>query len=215
MGLINYFLADSRLKKGIKTAKQAKASSGEAADKLFSSTYQAYASVMENNAALKKGFYWWGLALYDQAATKTGPEAEKLYCEASEKYSAAMIVDPGNSHIANDWGAAIMAQAREIGANPDDALYNQAQQKFQLAGNLRTGLGTFNLACIHSLRGEYDDCKNQLEIARDSQTLPAMSEVRDDTDLANVATLDWFKEFIDANPEPDEATDTNGKSETS
>ena len=99
MGLINYFLADSRLQKGIKTAKQAKASSGTAADELFFSTYQTYASVMENNAPLKKGLYWWGLALYDQATTKTGPEAEKLYREAGEKYSAAMIVDPGNSRI--------------------------------------------------------------------------------------------------------------------
>ena len=154
MELINHFLADSRLKKGIKTAKQAKASSGKAADELFSSTYQTYASVVENNAALKKGFYWWGLALYDQAATKTGPEAEKLYREAAEKYSAAMIVDPGNSHLANDWGAALMEQARETGATPDDTLYDQAQRKFQLAGNLHTGLGSFNLACIHSLRGE-------------------------------------------------------------
>ena len=173
MGLINHFLANSRLQKGIKTAKQAKASSGKAADELFSSTYQSYVSVMENNDAVKKGFYWWGLALYDQATTKTGSEAEKLYREAGEKYSAAMIVDSGNSHIANDWGAALMAQAREIGAKPDDALYDQAQQIFQLAGNLRAGLGAFNLACIHSLRGEYDDCKNQLELARDSQTLPS------------------------------------------
>ena len=215
MGLINHFLADSRLKKGINTAKQAKASSGEAADTLFSSTYQSYASVLENNAAVKKGFYWWGLALYDQAATKTGPEAEKLYREAGEKYSAAMIVDSGNSHIANDWGAALMAQAREIGATPADTLYDQAQQKFQLAGNLRTGLGSFNLACIHSLRGEYDDCKKQLEIARDTQTLPSLFEVRDDTDLANVKELDWFKELVEDKLSPNKATDTHGDSETS
>jgi len=211
--LINHFLADSRLQKGIKTAKQAKASSGTTADELFSSTYQNYSKVVENNAALKKGFYWWGLALYDQASTKTGPEAERLYREASEKYSAAMIVDPGNSHIANDWGAALMDQARTINATPDDTLYDQAQQKFQFAGSLRTGLGAYNLACIHSLRNQFDDCKHQLEIARDSGTLPSLNEVRDDIDLANVKMLDWFNEAIE-DKEPDKETETNSEQET-
>lgn len=216
MEIMNHVLANSRLKKGFKFADNAKTATDEKkAENLFDSAYKAYASIIENNVAVQKALYWWGLALYDQAQTKTGQEAEKLYQMACEKFSIALITDPTNSRVANDWGVALMQQARITKAAPENALYAQAYEKFLLAEQLQPGIASYNLACIHSLRKQYDDCKNHLETARNLGTIPAMEELREDADLGNVKNLSWFEELFQDPSETVETVETNKVNATS
>lgn len=215
MAILNSMLANSRLKKGLKSAEKAKSAAGEKeANDLFDAAFKSYASIIENNSAVQKALYWWGLGLFEQAQTKSGEQAQDLYRTACQKFSTALEVDPTNSHIANDWGVALMQQARQADAVSQNALYAEAHQKFQITEKIRPGIAAYNLACIHSIRSEHEDCKNQLESARDFGTLPAIEELKEDADLANVRDLDWFKSFTEDEQETPESEETSEKSET-
>ena len=140
--------------------------------------------------------HYWGLALYDQAQIKRGTEAQELYQAACEKYSATMALAPNKPDVINDWGAALMGQAGLVTGDASAALYRQAQEKFLAAEAIRPGIACYSLACIHSLRGEYEECRKYLESARDHKSLPPFSYIKNDTDLNKVRELEWFKQLI-------------------
>ena len=137
-----------------------------------------------------------GLGLYDQAQEKTGGEAEALYQAACEKYSAALAVKPDNPKVLNDWGAALLEQAHGKTSEQRETLYAQAQEKFLAAEALQPGIASYNLACIHSVRGEYKECQRYLESARDHRTLPSPDHIKRDPDLGNVREFEWFQKLM-------------------
>ena len=96
----------------------------------------------------------------------------------------------------NDWGAALMGQAGLVTGDASAALYRQAQEKFLAAEAIRPGIACYSLACIHSLRGEYEECRKRLESARDHESLPPFSYIKNDADLNKVRELEWFKQLI-------------------
>jgi hypothetical protein len=96
----------------------------------------------------------------------------------------------------NDWGAALKGQAGLAAGDTSAALYKQAQEKFSAAEALVPGIASYNLACIHSLRGEYEECRKHLESARDHKSLPPFSYIKNDADLGKVRQLEWFKDLI-------------------
>ena len=96
----------------------------------------------------------------------------------------------------NDWGAALLEQAHGKAPEQGDALYAEAREKFLAAEALQPGIASYNLACIHSVRGEYEACQRQLESARDHKTLPSLDHIRRDPDLDNIRGLEWFQKFV-------------------
>ncbi len=153
-----------------------------------------------SDAKEQEALYRAGLALYNQAQTKTGEEAQALYQAACEKYSAALAIKPNNAKIINDWGAALLEQAHSKTPEEGEALYAQAEEKFLAAEELQPGIASYNLACIHSVRGEYEECQKRLGSARDHKTLPSPDHIEQDPDLDNVRRLEWFQEFMKTLP---------------
>ena len=77
-----------------------------------------------------------------------------------------------------------------------EALSEQAREKFLAAETLQPGIASYNLACIHSRRGEYEECRKRLESARNHKSLPSVEHLKNDADLAPIRQLKWFNKFI-------------------
>ncbi len=188
--------AKYHMKRGIKAMEKAKQAEGADADRLFQDACKSFASSMAGNIALPEALYNWGLALFYEGQTKSGKAARSLYKSACEKFSTAQTINPEDPNTATDWGVALMALAREQKAGPDDDLYQQAETKFSAAEEKWPGIAAYNLACLHSLRGAEEACREFLEAARKYDELLDAEAIETDPDLANVSRTEWFQAFV-------------------
>jgi tetratricopeptide (TPR) repeat protein len=181
---------------GLALSQQAKGTPAKNSDELYRLAYEKFSEAVALDRKDPKALHHWGLALYEQAQIKRGTEAQELYQAACEKYSAALALAPNKPDVMNDWGAALKGQAGLAAGDTSAALYKQAQEKLLAAEALVPGIASYNLACIHSLRGEYEECRKHLESARDHKSLPPFSYIKNDADLGKVRQLEWFRELI-------------------
>lgn len=144
----------------------------------------------------EEAFYHSGVTLLEQAQATSNEEAQALYQAACEAFRAASAINSNNPRIMNDWGVALMEQAGLVTGEAAEALYEQAREKFLAAEALQPGIASYNLACIHSRRGEYEECRKRLGSARNHKSLPSLEHLKNDADLANVRQLKWFNKFI-------------------
>jgi hypothetical protein len=144
----------------------------------------------------EEALYHSGVTFFEQAQTTSNEEAQALYQAACEAFRAASAINSNNPRIMNDWGVALMEQAALVTGEAGEALYEQAREKFLAAEALQPGIASYNLACIHSRRGEYEGCRKRLESARNHKSLPSLEHLKNDADLANVRQLKWFNKFI-------------------
>jgi hypothetical protein len=144
----------------------------------------------------EEAFYHSGVTLLEQAQTSSNEEAQALYQAACEAFRAASAINSNNPKIMNDWGVALMKQAGLVTGEAGEALYEQAREKFLAAEALQPGIASYNLACIHSRRGEYEECRKRLESARNHKSLPSVEHLKNDADLAPIRQLKWFNKFI-------------------
>ncbi len=144
----------------------------------------------------EEALYHSGVTFFEQAQTASNEEAQALYQAACEAFRAASAINSNNPRIMNDWGVALMEQAGLVTGEAGEALYEQAREKFLAAEALQPGIASYNLACIHSRRGEYEGCRKRLESARNHKSLPSLEHLKNDADLANVRQLKWFNKFI-------------------
>lgn len=184
------------MNRGIKATEKARKAEGEAADRFFEQAYKSFALSMAGNVALPEALHHWGLALFYQAEMKSGKEAKTLLKNACEKYSAAQAIEPNNPNTATDWGVALMAEARRQNAEPSDDLYEQAKAKFLAAEEHWSGIASYNLACLHAIRGEEQECKNYLTSAQELDSLPPLDVVKEDADLSSMNQKAWFQTLV-------------------
>jgi hypothetical protein len=144
----------------------------------------------------EEALYHSGVTFFEQAQTTSDEEAQAFYQAACEAFRAASAINSNNPRIMNDWGVALMEQAVLVTGEAGEALYEQAREKFLAAEALQPGIASYNLACIHSRRGEYERCRKRLESARNHKSLPSLEQLKNDADLANVRQLKWFNKFI-------------------
>jgi putative membrane protein (TIGR04086 family) len=144
----------------------------------------------------EEALYHSGITFFERAQTASNEEAQALYQAACEAFRAASAINSNNPRIMNDWGVALMEQAGLVTGEAGEALYEQAREKFLAAEALQPGIASYNLACIHSRRGEYEGCRKRLESARNHKSLPSLEHLKNDADLANVRQLKWFNKFI-------------------
>jgi hypothetical protein len=217
MKKIKQWLAKSALARGKfqadKVADKIREAEYSKADDLFKDAYKKFSSAASLDANNAEIFHYWGSVLYEQAQYKEGKEAKELCQSACEKFEAALKLDPNNAKIMNDWGAALIGQARDRPDKYAASFYGEAKEKIYAADALEPGIGAYNLACIHSLRGEQWECQKYLEQARDAGNLPAEEYLKMDKDLDNVRNEKWFKSFIQSLPkkEKDEAGEMETK----
>ena len=197
MSLLSSITNKSKLNAAIDQTAEARKSEGDMADQLYKKAYLSYEQILGTHTIFADTLYNWGFALYNHAKIKSGEEAGKLYQEAAEKFLFCMAINPSNLKAAIDWGVTLMEQARASGSNPEDKLYDLATEKFLLAESITPGSTTYNLACIQSLRGEFDAARDSLEAARDFGSLPDKGEILSDPDLADLRKKRWFKPFME------------------
>jgi tetratricopeptide (TPR) repeat protein len=196
MKKLRQWLAKNILSRGQHQVDKAKDSEGSEADGSFQDAYKKFASAALLDPENAEVTHYWGLALYEQACHKQSKEAKELYQAACEKFEAALKLAPGNAKIMNDWGAALMAQARNKSDKQAESLYVEAKEKIAAAEALEPGSAAYNLACIHSLRGEPEECRKFLEQAQQGGNLPPKKHLETDKDLDNVKEEKWFQAFL-------------------
>lgn len=205
MSILNSLTKRSRLNSAIKQTKEARKSEGNKADYLFKKVYEDYADIVHDDPLRAEALYFWGHALLHQAKTKTGEEAMKLYRDAILKFAFCLTLEPNYLAAAIDGGVCYMEMARLDGAAKDSELYAKAVQEFERANSIQAGAASYNLACIHALRGENEDCLKALENARDKGSLPDTQDILNDPDMAGVLDQAWFIELLESRNKKQEA----------
>lgn len=196
-----------KLRAAKRSAAKARRCEGAEAESLFQAAYQGYAEVIQGYPLLVDALYHWGFALYHHAQKHSGAHAAALYRDAAAKFEFCLLANPSHLGAAIDWGATLMAWARTQRAAPTDPLYEQAQQQFERANAIQKASASYNLACLHALRGEFDACRHMLEQARDHGSLPDLNEILEDADLAAARQQTWFETFLQSlTPETPSAT---------
>ena len=89
-----------------------------------------------------------------------------------------------------------MALARAQSADPTYELYEQAKSKFLFAEEKWPGLASYNLACLHSMRGEEEECRKYLTSAQEHDELPTVEAIEADVDLSNMNKKEWFQTLL-------------------
>jgi hypothetical protein len=208
MSILNSLTKRSRLNSAIKQTKEARKSEGNKADYLFKKVYEDYADIVHDDPLRAEALYFWGHALLHQGKVKTGEEARALYRDAILKFAFCLTLEPNYLAAAIDGGVCYMDMARLEGATKNSELYAKAQQEFERANSIQAGAASYNLACIHALRGENEACLKALETSRDKGSLPDTQDIVNDPDMANVQNQAWFIEFLESRKKkPEEAAE--------
>jgi len=198
MSILNSLTKRSRLNSAIKQTKEARKSEGSKAEYLFKKVYEDYADIVHDDPLRAEALYNWGNALFLQANTKTGEESLALYRDAILKFAFCLTLDPNYLAAAIDGGVCYMDMARLQNAAKNSELYVKAQHEFERANSIQAGAASYNLACIHALRGENDACLKALETSRDKGYLPETQSIVNDPDMAGVQNQAWFVEFLES-----------------
>ena len=214
MSILNSLTKRSRLNSAIKQTKEARKSEGSKADYLFKKVYEDYADIVHDDPLRAEALYFWGHALLHQAKAKTGEEALNLYRDAILKFAFCLTLEPNYLAAAIDSGVCYMDMARLEGAAKNSELYAKAQQQFERANSIQAGAASYNIACIHALRGENDACLKALETSRDKGSLPDTQDIVNDPDMAGVHNQAWFVEFLESRNKKAEAAATPSEETT-
>lgn len=170
--------------------------SSEAADSVYRAAEEKFAAALAVEPGHFKALAAWGDALVGQAGAKRGQEALNLYRAAAEKYQAALASEPDDHEVLNNLGLALLALARSGAPAEGQKLYEQAEQTLLAAEQRVPGFASYNLACLYSLRGEPEKCRQRLELSRNRGFLPSAAYVKGDPDLDSVRNLGWFKALV-------------------
>jgi cytochrome c-type biogenesis protein CcmH/NrfG/MinD-like ATPase involved in chromosome partitioning or flagellar assembly len=176
---------------------QAKTKAGEEADRLFAEAGGKYAEALRLKPDDHDALNNWGLALSGQARTKAGEEADRLFALAGAKYEAALAINPDNFRALYNWGSALLQQASRKSGEEADRLLAQAGAFLLRAGQIEPD-ELYNLACLASLQSKPEECREMLFRCLRAGTLPDVTYLATDTDLAAVRDLPWFQDLLRA-----------------
>ncbi len=197
MGLFGSIVGKSRVKAAKKIVQKAQNKKDAAeAEKLLSEAMAIYGTVESDSSAFKDALYNWGMTLLYSARIKGGDEAKGLYQEAGKKFSYCLVAKEDYLAAALDWGVALMELAALQNDEEKEASYVLAKEKLNLADSIQKGVASYNFACIHAVHGDFEACKEALELAFDYKNLPDEEDILNDADMQIAKTQPWFDEFI-------------------
>jgi Tfp pilus assembly protein PilF len=175
---------------------QATRKDGVEADQLFNAAYNKYEAALAIKPNRHVALNNWGSALTEQARLKEGAEADQLFTAAYDKYGAALALKPDLRMALSNWGLGLLDQARLKQDAAAERLFNEAEQKFLGAEALEPGKASYDLACLHALRGNGDEARRWLERSKELGTLPTPEKLAADTDLDGIRDEEWFKDLV-------------------
>ncbi len=198
MGLFGSIAGKSKVKVANKKVLAARGKKKDAAqaEKLFSEAITIYGAVQSDSSAFKDALYNWGMALLYTARLKEGDEAKELYQEASKKFSYCLVAKEDYLAAALDWGVVLMELAALQEGEEKEASYVLAKEKLTLADSIQKGVASYNFACISAVHGDFEACKEALELAFEYKNLPDEEDILNDADMQVAITQAWFDEFI-------------------
>jgi tetratricopeptide (TPR) repeat protein len=196
MSFFASFTKKSKLDAAVKKAAKARQNEESIADQLLKEVYQEYADVLTGDPLRAATLYHWGVTLLHQAKSKTPPESINIYRNAIAKFSFCMTLDPNYLAAAIDAGVACMDLARARNVPPSDELYEMAKRQFEKANSIQAGVAAFNLACVHGVRGDNENCLEALQTAKEKGNLPEDADILADPDLAAIKNQAWFQDFM-------------------
>jgi cytochrome c-type biogenesis protein CcmH/NrfG/MinD-like ATPase involved in chromosome partitioning or flagellar assembly len=174
---------------------QAKTKAGEEADRLFAEAGGRYTEALRLKPDDHEALNNWGAALSDQAETKAGEEADRLFSLAQAKYEAALAISPDDFAALNNWGSALLEQARRKTGDEAGRLFAVAGAVLLRAAQIEPDK-LYGLACLASLQSKPEECRELLFRCLRSGTLPDVTHLATDADLAAVRDLEWFQDLL-------------------
>lgn len=205
MSLLSSIKKRSTLDAAIKQIAKARKSEAGMAEQLYKGAYQGLASVINGNLLFSEALYHWGFGLLHEARSKQAEQAVSLYEDAIAKFSFCLLTNTEYLGAAIDGGVAFMELARISPESARPELYDLAEEFFNKACTIQKGSAAYNLACIHALNNDSEQCQQALQEARASGSLPELDAIISDIDMENVKQQDWFKELAEdlrAQPAP-------------
>lgn len=138
-----------------------------------------------------------GNTLSDLSNDLEGEEAEGLFEQAFEKYGEALAIKPDKHEALYNWGSALAALARMKEGEEAEGLLNEAERLLLNAEEIQKGSGSYNLACVKSLLGQFEEARKWLETSYEVGRLPKLEHLATDLDMDPLRAFDWYKEFIE------------------
>jgi tetratricopeptide (TPR) repeat protein len=168
---------------------------GEQADKLFIEACEKFQKAINLKPDYHDAFNNWGIALSNWAKKKDGEKADKRFTQACEKYQKSIELKPDYHKAFNNWGCALLNWSKLKEDKEKEDMLKRSEEKLLKAESIKTGSGSYNLACVYALRGDKETCKQWLEIAQKAGELPTRKHAMEDEDLEIVRDEEWFKKL--------------------
>ncbi len=123
-------------------------------------------------------------------------EAE-YYRRAMHYFNFAIRQDEEDDAVWLEWGLASIHLAH-YSHDPDTAhqYYTDAEQKLIRAGQLGNLNALYNMACLYSIMGRYEEAMDFISKSEKASALPTIEEMFDDEWLDNLRSTEMFSHFL-------------------
>ncbi|MDR3624461.1 MAG: hypothetical protein P4L16_04905 [Chlamydiales bacterium] len=119
---------------------------------------------------------------------------------AVEHFKVLVHVDPEDALLWNDWGIALLdlAYLTQDTGRPEvfTSYLEDGESKLRQSVALGGAHAYYYLACLYSMKGQYELAVHFIEKAENSATLPALDDLLHDDWLASLRDTECFKQFI-------------------
>ncbi len=175
---------------------QAEQKSGDEASKLYQESREKYQNALVHQPDYFDALYLWGHNLLSQAKQRSDETTFIFYSQAEDVFTRALTLKDDHSKCIDGLGSALVNLSRCKTADDAENLIQQGIEKYMAAENLTPGCSSYNLACVASLQGSREDCREWLERCILYGMLYTRKQFEEDHDFDNVRGEPWFAEIL-------------------
>ncbi len=146
----------------------------------------------------------WGNALTEASKRLPPAEAVASLQRAGEKYELALAIKPDMHETLSNWTIALLAMASRSPGDDRVRALDAAEEKLARCREL-TGKTSYDLACLHALRGDTEKAVAALVACRADGKLPPPAHLDVDTDLDSIRDDPAYRAFRTGLEPPKEA----------
>lgn len=120
-----------------------------------------------------------------------------LYQKAFHYFEISVQKDPENQETWLEWGLSLIQHAHlTYDTKKEFSIYLDAEKKIRKAGELGSEHAFYHLACLYSLMGKFTDAMHLLEMAKERDVLPPLTELIEDDWLEALRATPKFSQFV-------------------
>lgn len=139
-------------------------------------------------------------AMYCYLASKHKDDAtiERAYLDKGLPiYNMLLLAFPDDAQIMGQLGVINLKLCQLTSFPACESHLHTAFTSLEKAKDLSNDCAAFNLACLYSLVGDSENCKNALEIYMSSDEEDKLQSLTEDEDFKNMRNKKWFKKFVE------------------